>query len=361
MSTIQASIDLPLDPAEAFDILVDELGLALGRLGLEFEPGPDGRVVEGPNVVGRVIAWTPGERIGLEWHPADWAADEATAVELRFEPRKGGVRVVVEQRGWGRLLGEPGEVAGWFAGAVAAPLLAATAPKALGDWVTDRRARRPSGDSSRRVYRDPLYHYPNFAVILSELSLKADDHLIEVACGGGALLKSALRSGCRAAAIDHSADMVRLTRHENAGEVAAGRLAVTQAAAESLPFPDGTFTCAAMTGVLGFLSDPVAALAEIRRVLAPGGRLVALGSDIRWKGTPAAPEPMASRLRFYGDHELATLARHAGFDHVEVVRRDLEPHAREAGVPEEHLPLFAGAGAPFLIARRRSRAADLQS
>ncbi len=49
------------------------------------------------------------------------------------------------------------------------------------------------------------------------------------------------------------------------------------------------------------------------------------------------------------------LARRAGFDEVRVVRRDLEPFAREAGVPEEHLPLFAagtGGGARFLLARR---------
>jgi SAM-dependent methyltransferase len=128
-----------------------------------------------------------------------------------------------------------------------------------------------------------------------------------------------------------------------------GRLEVREARAESLPFPDRTFSCAAMTGVLGFLPDPVAALAEIRRVLRRGGRFVALGSDPELKGTPAAPEPMASRLRFYDDAELAEIGRQAGFDPVEVVRRNLEPFAREVGVPEEHVPLFAGV-TRFLIA-----------
>jgi hypothetical protein len=63
---------------------------------------------------------------------------------------------------------------------------------------------------------------------------------------------------------------------------------------------------------------------------------------------------MASRLRFYDDRELDALARAAGFADVRVSRRDLGPFAREAGVPEEHIPLFAaapGEGARFLICR----------
>jgi SAM-dependent methyltransferase len=107
-----------------------------------------------------------------------------------------------------------------------------------------------------------------------------------------------------------------------------------------------------MTGVLGFLPDAVAALREIRRVLRKGGRLVVLGSDPALRGTMAAPEPMASRLHFYSDDELRRLAEDAGFAEARVVRRDLEPFARKAGVPEEHLVFFAGPGTPFLLTRK---------
>ena len=351
-TTLRASIDVALEPAPAFDVLAEELTAGLLRLGIRLETDPRGHITEGPVAVGRVVAWEPGARMALEWHPADWQPGEVTRVELRFEPVDGGTRVTLEHHGWGRLIGDAAELVSWFAEEAVGPLLRATAPARFGDWLTDRGARRPSGAQARAIYRDPLYHYPNFRVILAELGLTAEDYLLEVGCGGGALLNEALRSGCRAAAVDHSPAMVHLARDVNRDAVAEGRLEVFEANAERLPFPGATFTCAAMTGVLGFLPDPVAALAEIHRVLGAGGRLVVLGSDPEMRGTPAAPEPFASRLRFYDDDELEQLGRAAGFMAVAAVRRDLEPFAREVGVPEEHVPLFAGASR-FLLARKR--------
>ncbi len=276
-------VDLPLEPGAAFEAVLEQLALDVGRHGLRFDAGSGGGVIEGDAAVASTAVWTPGKRLVLLWRPAPWQPERTIEVEVRSEPRGEGATVTIEVRDLEQLVDGAGELAGWFAGEVAAPSLA---------------------------------------------------------------------SGCRAAAVDHSADMVRLTREENREAVAAGRLRVEEASAESLPFPDATFTRAAMTGVLGFLPDPVAAFREIRRVLAPGGLLVALGSDPELKHTPAAPEPMASRLRFYEDDALAQLARDAGFREVRVVRRQLLEFAREAGVPEEHLPLFAGPDTRFLLARR---------
>lgn len=353
MSGWRVGARVPLAPAEAFSVVVDELADGLARLGLRLETGPEGAVREGERTVGRVLSWEPGQSFRIEWRSAGWDPDAVTEVELRIREAGDGSIVTLEQLDWNAMLGnDGGEVAGWLAGEVFAPLLRATAPVAFGDWVTDRRARRPSGPGARAVYADPLYHRPNFRAILEELALEPDDNLLEVGCGGGAFLHDALESGCAAAAVDHSPDMVRLARRVNAEAIADGRLEIREAPADRLPFADDTFTCAVMTGVLGFLPDPVAAFLEIRRTLSPGGRFVALGSDSELRGTPAAPEPMASRLRFYDSDELRRLGDDAGFSDIRVEQRPLGQFAREVGVPEEHLALFAGSGARFLFARK---------
>jgi SAM-dependent methyltransferase len=248
-------------------------------------------------------------------------------------------------------LGPWGDVSGWFASQIAAPLVRALTPALVGDWVTDRVARRPSGRQARATYRDPLYHYPNFQVILEELALTPNDVFLDVGCGGGALLHECLKSGCRAAGVDHSPEMVEVARELNQAAVAEGRVQIVHGRADQLPFEADTFTCAAMTGVLGFLPDPVTCLGRIRAVLKPGGRFVMLGSDARLRGTPAAPKPIASRLRFYEDEDLVNMGRAAGFDHAVVIRCDLSSYARAVGVPEEHIELFEGLTS-FLVARK---------
>jgi ubiquinone/menaquinone biosynthesis C-methylase UbiE len=353
--SVRASIDLELDPAAAFDALVEELSTALGRLGMQFEPSVGGRVLEGAAEVGRVVRWLPPEEIALDWRAPDWQPEEVSTVRMRFERTEDGTRVTLEHTGWSKLLGDRGqELAGWFATEVAAPILSAMGPTRLGDWITDRRARRPTGPQARATYGDPIYHRPNFRAILAVLGLQPGDYLLEVGCGGGAFLQDALRSGCRAAAIDHSSDMVRLARENNRQAIEEDRLEIRQGDAQSLPYSDGTFTCAVMTGVFGFIPDPVKALSEVRRVLAAGGRFVLFTGSKELRGTPAAPEPIASRLYFYEDRELEALARAAGFREAHLERPDFEQLARDVGIPEEHLELFKGRGGGQLLLARKA-------
>lgn len=184
--------------------------------------------------------------------------------------------------------------------------------EAFVDWLTDRVARRPTGTRARTVYgADDVHDFARRA-ILDALELEPGDHLLEVGCGGGLLLREALARGARATGVDHSADMVGLAR-ERVSEAE-----VVLASAESLPFAEETFTAVAMSIVFFFVADPVGVLRECRRVLRPGGRLAIYTTGPELRGTPAAPEPLASRGHFYSDEELAGLARAAALTAVAV-------------------------------------------
>jgi SAM-dependent methyltransferase len=184
---------------------------------------------------------------------------------------------------------------------------------AFDDWLTDRVARRPSGERARKVYgADDVHDFARRA-ILDHLGLGPDDSLLELGCGGGMLLREALSSCPVVVGLDHSEEMVDLARET------APAARVLFGSADILPFADGTFSAAAMSIVFLFLGDPIGVLAECRRVLRAPGRLAAYTIAPELRGTGAAPEPVARLGHFYSDAELADLARQAGFDQVRVL------------------------------------------
>jgi SAM-dependent methyltransferase len=118
---------------------------------------------------------------------------------------------------------------------------------------------------------------------------------------------------------------------------------VRLAAAEELPFEDGTFDAALAQLVVFFMADPEAGVAEMRRVTRPGGVVAASVWDSRgemkllrsfWDAAaavdPEGSEPADERtaMRFLAEGELAELWRQAELGDVEegqlVVSADYE-------------------------------------
>jgi SAM-dependent methyltransferase len=333
---MNATVVVELVGVAGFDDFLEELTRALSRRGLVFDR-EHAKISEPTRVV-------------LDWRPTDWDPDDVAELELRDD----GDRIRVELRSFGKQFWDDEDGIGWFADEVAGAVLAATAPQRFGDWLTDRSARRPFGVRPRRDYKDPTHHRPSFGAVLSALHLQPDDVLLELGFGGGAFLEEALRTGCRAVGLDHSEEMVRAATELNAQAIADGRLELVVGDAHHLAFADETFTAIATMQVFFFLEDPGRVLEECRRVLQPSGRLAVFTVSPGAKGSPAAPEPMASRGHFYTDTELVELAKAAGFGLASVEHPALEPFARAAGLPDDVVALFSGPSSfdQLLLARR---------
>jgi SAM-dependent methyltransferase len=354
MSDVPPSLRLQLwvpgrRPTEVFDRLIQELRGIPPRAGLRFDPEAKGQVTAiGSDGTERLLAEvsrsSSGRSLTLNWLAPKWDA-EGQAITIQWSARavSGGTQILVEipwSLAAGRLR-EPGELEGWFASEIVGRVFQALDPESFTQWFIDRVARSPTGERSRENYAEPIYHLPNFLAILDRLGLTRDDTLLEVGCGGGAFLRRALESGCRAFAVDHSPDMVGTARRVNDVAVREGRLDIREADAAHLPFSDESCSCAVSTGVLHFFQDPTAVFSEVRRVLRPGGRFIVFTGSGELRGTPAAPEPMASRLHWYEDEELLDLARRSGFVDARVEKPDFVPYAKAAGLPPEAIEFFA--------------------
>lgn len=115
-SKVLVSLRVAVTPERAFEAFTGDIGLWWRHDGLfafdtrrsgtlRFEPGPQGRLLEvydGGDVfeIGRVTAWEPGRRLGLTWRQASFRPDQATHVEVRFDPVGAETRVTVEHSGW---------------------------------------------------------------------------------------------------------------------------------------------------------------------------------------------------------------------------------------------------------------------
>jgi len=117
------------------------------------------------------------------------------------------------------------------------------------------------------VYPDPfVVHF------LSLLPSPQGSTVLDAGCGAGRNARYLAGAGLRVTAIDRSVGMVRRARAEG---VPAGIATI-----EHLPFVAGAFDAAVCTSVLEYLDAPTAqaAVAEVQRVLRPGGRLLVVAA-----------------------------------------------------------------------------------
>lgn len=180
------------------------------------------------------------------------------------------------------------------------------------------------------------------------LAVAAGDRLLDVACGSGLAIELATLRGAVCAGIDASHRLVAVARDRSPdADVQVGDM-------HDLPWSDASFDV--VTSFRGIWGTTPAALAEVRRVLAPGGRV---GFTV-WghiKASPGAwalaPFRLASEEKVSNQASMVALGRPgageellAAHGFVDVERWDV-PFVWEFADPETYARAIASTGPAF--------------
>ena len=101
--------------------------------------------------------------------------------------------------------------------------------------------------------------------------------VLDVATGpAGVALDLANRTEARIIGIDLSEELLARAKRNVAAAGRDDRIALVLGQGERLPFPDATFDAVTFTYLLRYVADPAAAIAELARVVRPGGAMASL-------------------------------------------------------------------------------------
>jgi demethylmenaquinone methyltransferase / 2-methoxy-6-polyprenyl-1,4-benzoquinol methylase len=104
------------------------------------------------------------------------------------------------------------------------------------------------------------------------------DRVLDVATGTGLVAQALVRRySCDVLGLDQSTQMLSRARERVAADPKLrGRVTLVEGEAERLPFADGEFDHLTFTYLLRYVEDPAATMAELARVVKPGGRIASL-------------------------------------------------------------------------------------
>jgi len=101
--------------------------------------------------------------------------------------------------------------------------------------------------------------------------------VLDVATGtAGVALQLAHRTAARVTGIDLTEAMLRQGQAAVVEDGSQDRVALVNGQAEALPFPDASFDALTFTYLLRYVADPAATVAELARVVRPGGTVANL-------------------------------------------------------------------------------------
>ncbi len=157
------------------------------------------------------------------------------------------------------------------------------------------------------IFRNP----DSNELVVKLAGLGPDDRALDIGCGPGAAVRNASEIAREAVGVDRAEKMLEIARKRSAGRP---NVRFEVGAVESLPFAENEFDAAWSVHAFHHWEDQEAGLAECRRVLVPGGRLLIVEKDVK--------KSKGHGITSAGIDEATVSLRQAGFAEVAVTKHD---------------------------------------
>jgi arsenite methyltransferase len=206
-------------------------------------------------------------------------------------------------------------------------------------------------------------------ILVEALELSPGERALDIGSGPGLLacdLAAGLGADGAVVGVDPSESMLAIAARRDVGAGAAP-ITLRTGDAAALPFDDESFDVAVSTQVYEYVDDMPAALAEARRVLRPGGRLLVLDTDwdsVVWHSSD--PARMRRVLAAWDEHlvdpylprRLGRLLTDAG---LRVTRRAVVPILNAGYDPDSYSANLIAFVSRFVAGRQRLTEADARA
>ena len=137
--------------------------------------------------------------------------------------------------------------------------------------------RKPSGFLGRMIGSlMNLGHRDAYGWGLSHHSISPDSTVLDIGCGGGAAVRllAAKKSTGKVYGIDHSLDMVNLSKKVNKRLIEGNLAEIDYGSVSCLPYSDDMFDTVTAIETIEFWPNLIDDLREVKRVLKPDGSLL---------------------------------------------------------------------------------------
>lgn len=150
------------------------------------------------------------------------------------------------------------------------------------------------------------------ARLAADVASVADaDHVVDVGCGPGTAVRAAAGRGARVTGVDPAPVMLRLARTLTRDQPS---ITWADGVAEDLPLQDGSATVVWSLATVHHWKDVTVGLAEVHRVLASGGRFLAIERQVRAGATGLASHGWTEHQA----ESFAAQCRTAGLQNVQI-------------------------------------------